>query len=99
MTTAPEYVITVDDTGVMIEWKGETLIVEPSDLERGGWHESCELDHCDDGDCAPCDEEHLTDADRTVADIIRQWHDDNHEGVAKFCYAEPCKSLRDEVDL
>ena len=100
MTTS-EYVITVDMAGANVTWKGETLTITSEELEAGGWEfePSCTRDHCDNGDCDPCDEPHFDDKDLEIWQILRQWHDDNHEGAVKFCYAEPCKSLCDEVDL
>ena len=94
-TQTPEYTITTGRGGVTILWQGQSFEVEVEDLEAGGWEfePECERDHCDDGDCDPCPETHLSELDVDLHDVLRRWHDDNHEHALRFCDREPCRSI------
>lgn len=98
-TTTPEYTVTVDSEGATIIWQGQTFTVEPDDLTAGGWeHEpKCEEDHCDDGDCPPCTDDHLADfagSEDAPLRVIERWHaEQNHFGALRHCDVEPCKAL------
>lgn len=32
-----------------------------------------------------------------VGELLKRFHDDTHEGTHRFCYEEPCKSIREEL--
>lgn len=102
MSTAVEYTITADRTGVVLQWQGQTFEIEPEDLEAGGWeHEPrCERDHCDDDDCPDCERSHADDLPGDPTEELKRWHDEQsgHPGPFVHCYEAPCKPVRDALE-
>lgn len=93
--------VTINSAGVAVKWKGETLLIEPRDLRDGGWapEGECERDHCDAGNCPPCDCRYCSgDVDfehlDAVTEVLKRWHDEEsgHAGPFQFCDHEPCKT-------
>lgn len=100
-TPSVEYSFTVDETGVDIHWKDDTLTIEPGDLRDGGWQHdpTCGRNHCDDGDCAECPW-CAGDPTGSPAVVLDRWHaDQGHPGPLRLCYEEPCKSIGDALGV
>lgn len=92
-----DYDITVNERGVFLDWRGETFEIEPSDLDSGGWERkgSCDRDHCDQGDCPECPEDHPSEiGEETPRTVLERWHAEaNHFGALRHCDEQPCRDL------
>lgn len=53
--------------------------IEPEDLERAGWV------YVGKGDVVATD---------TAVDVVREWHNEAHEGPWQWCAEQPCDALR-----
>lgn len=101
-TTGDEYTITVNKDGVQLLWQGQTFEVDSVDLEEGGWEHTptCDENHCDAGDCAPCERSHVEDIPGDPTEALKRWHDEEsgHAGPFVYCYEAPCKPVRDALE-
>lgn len=57
--------------------------IDPEDLERAGWKYVGK--DGDEGEAMP---------ERKALDIVRDWHNETHEGPWQWCPEQPCDTLR-----
>lgn len=95
-----EWELSVSELGAVLRWQGATFEVDPHDLERGGWYRKCAERHCDEGDCDPCERTHTEDLAADPNEALKRWHEERsgHTGAYRYCYEEPCRSVRDELE-
>lgn len=53
---------------------------------------TCERDHCDEGDCLPC--EYCDGESLAVVRAVHDWHNASHKWAFQFCDESPCREVR-----
>lgn len=100
-TQTPEYEITVGAWGVRLHWQGQTFEIEVDDLDNGGWVHRRDARLCEQGDCDPCDRDHVDDLPPSAAwSELKRWHDEEsrHAGPFKYCDEAPCRAIRTDLE-
>lgn len=77
-----------DDT-IVVTSAGRKVEVSKAALRGAGWIIFDEVESCD----------HEYGGLDEVATAASEWHDTAHAGVFRFCYEQPCKSLREAMGL
>lgn len=99
MTTTTEYTTHIDGSGVDLRTGlGERFAIGEDELREGGWEYRpvCERGHCDEGECPACVYCSGEEVPGVLV-VLERWHNDNHAGVYRFCYEEPCRALRGDT--
>lgn len=87
--------VAIDSDGIEVRTPEETIQVYADALERAGWEfrPECNEDHCNNGDCPPCDDDHLDTTEGDPREILARWHDETHEGAFRFYGESPCREM------
>lgn len=75
--------------------------ITAEDLRQAGYmHKDAEPDcqrrHCDDGDCDPCNEDHIDEGEQSeLLETVTRWHHDDHDahGQVRFCSHPVCQAM------